>query len=407
LSVFPAAPCQHETLTEPYDRAPPARGKGHISLVLPRHVYVHVPFCARRCVYCDFSIAVRRDVPVDEYVNAVGRELDIRFSGNDPWLVSTLYLGGGTPSRLGGSGVARLLETLGKRISVPDDAEVTLEANPDDVSVDAVRAWRDAGINRLSLGAQSFDDGVLRWMHRTHDAPQIGRAMDAARAAGIDDVSLDLIFSLPESVARSWNADLASALSLEPSHVSLYGLTVEPHTPLGRRRDRGEVAESPEERYEGEFLAAHDALGAAGFEHYEVSNFSRPGKRALHNSAYWTRAAYVGLGPSSHGFDGTERRWNVSAYADWCAKIANAADPVAGREALGRDEVAAERVYLGLRTIDGLALADGEIDRVSAWIEQGWAELEATNRVVLTPLGWLRLDALAADLTLDRSRYYV
>ena len=197
-----------------------------------------------------------------------------------------------------------MLETLTKRIDVAPDAEVTLEANPDDVTAGAARAWRDAGVNRLSLGAQSFDDDVLRWMHRTHDSTQISRAVDAARLAGIDDVSVDLIFSLPESVPRSWHSDLERALALEPTHVSLYGLTVEPHTPLGRWRQRGEVQESPDERYEAEFLMAHDVLTAAGFDHYEVSNFGRPGRRARHNSSYWERTPYAGLGPSSHEFDG-------------------------------------------------------------------------------------------------------
>jgi len=375
--------------------------------VLPRHVYVHVPFCARRCVYCDFAIAVRRDVPVDEYVTAVGRELEIRFSGGAPWHASTLYLGGGTPSRLGADGVSRLLEALARRIHVDAAAEVTLEANPDDVTPDTARAWRAAGINRLSLGAQSFDDDVLAWMHRTHDSLQISRAVDAARRAGIDDVSLDLIFSLPEAVPRSWQSDLEHALALEPQHVSLYGLTVEPHTPLGRWRDRGEVRESPDERYEAEFVMAHEILSDAGFEHYEVSNFAKPGRRARHNSAYWKRVPYVGLGPSAHGFDGNERRWNESAYAEWCRGVGGANDPIAGRETLGPEEESAERVYLGLRTSEGLALEVHEIARVSAWIEQGWARLSGSDRIALTPLGWLRLDALAADLTVDRSRYYV
>ncbi len=383
------------------------RGEGHISPVPPRHVYVHVPFCARRCVYCDFSIAVRRDVPVDEYVTSVERELAIRFAESGPWRASTLYLGGGTPSRLGASGVSRLLETLTKRIDVAPDPEVTLEANPDDVTADAAHAWRDAGVNRLSLGAQSFDDGVLRWMHRTHDSAQISRAVDAARLAGIDDVSVDLIFSLPESVPRSWRSDLERALALEPTHVSLYGLTVEPHTPLGRWRQRGEVQESPDERYETEFLVAHDVLTAAGFDHYEVSNFGRPGHRARHNSSYWERTPYAGLGPSSHEFDGAERRWNHGAYAEWCRRVAEGSDPVAGRETLTPDEESAEQVYLGLRTTNGLDLASHEAARVSAWIHEKWAQLDGTNRIVLTPLGWLRLDALAADLTVGRSRYYV
>ncbi len=235
---------------------------GHISACPLRHVYVHVPFCARRCVYCDFSIAVRRDVPVDDYVSAIARELEIRFAGEEHWAVSTLYLGGGTPSRLGADGVSRLLDALAKRIEVEPGGEVTLEANPDDVSVEAARAWRDAGINRLSIGAQSFDDRVLAWMHRTHDAAQIGRAVDAARSAGIEDLSIDLIFSLPENVQRSWSTDLDRALAVEPTHVSLYGLTIEPHTPLGRWKERGELDASPDEQYEAEFLGG--ARGARG-----------------------------------------------------------------------------------------------------------------------------------------------
>jgi len=358
-------------------------------------------------VYCDFSIAVRRDVPADEYVSAVARELEIRFAGTERWAVSTLYLGGGTPSRLGAAGLSRLLDVLAKRIEVEPGGEVTLEANPDDVSVDAARAWREAGVNRLSIGAQSFDDRVLTWMHRTHDAAQIGRAVDAARDAGIEDLSLDLIFSLPDNVRRSWLTDLERALAMEPTHVSLYGLTIEPHTPLGRWRERGEVSASPDEQYEAEFLLAHDALTDAGFEHYEVSNFARPGRRARHNSAYWTRVPYVGLGPSSHGFDGAERRWNEAAYVEWLRRIAAGTDPVAGSELLTAEEVAAERAYLGLRTNEGLSLAYDELARVSPWIDQGWAALHDGKRVVLTPRGWLRLDALAADLTVERSRYYV
>jgi oxygen-independent coproporphyrinogen III oxidase len=375
--------------------------------VAPQHVYVHVPFCARRCVYCDFSIAVRRDVPVDEYVSAAARELEIRFASADRWSVSTLYLGGGTPSRLGAAGVSRLLDALAKRIEVEPDGEVTLEANPDDVSVDAARAWRDAGVNRLSIGAQSFDDRVLAWMHRTHDAAQIGRAVDAARHAGIEDLSIDLIFSLPDNVERSWPTDLERALAVEPTHVSLYGLTIEPHTPLGRWKERGELDASPDEQYETEFLMAHETLSDAGFEHYEVSNFARPGRRARHNSAYWTRVPYLGLGPSAHGFDGAERRWNEAAYVEWQRQIDRGSDPLAGRELLTAGAAADERAYLGLRTNGGLILTNDEVERVSPWIDQGWAALQGGNRVVLTPQGWLRLDALAADLTVERSRYYV
>lgn len=372
--------------------------------VHPSHLYLHVPFCARRCVYCDFAIAVRRQVPVDEYVSAVRRELDLRFPADEAWPVETLYFGGGTPSRLGGEGVARLLESVRERVSLAPDAEVTLEANPEDVTVDAVRAWRAAGVNRLSLGAQSFADSVLQWMHRKHDAATIASAVDAARSGAIDDVSLDLIFALPNEVERSWPADVSAALALEPTHLSLYGLTTEPGTPLGRWRDRGLVSEAPDESYEREFLHAHDALGAAGFEHYEVSNFSQPGRRARHNSSYWQGSAYVGAGPGAHEYDGAERRWNVDGYVEWVRLLEACQDPKAGGELLDDENRAAERVYLGLRTSDGLRLTGAELVRVQTWVDAGWGVVTPDGRFALTAQGWLRLDSLAADLTLVRSR---
>jgi oxygen-independent coproporphyrinogen-3 oxidase len=371
----------------------------------PRHVYVHVPFCARRCSYCDFSIAVRRVVPVDEYVAAVDRELALRYPGDVPWAVDTLYFGGGTPSRLGGEGVARLIDVFRRRIDFLGGEEITIEANPEDVTAETARAWRAAGVNRLSLGSQSFDDAILEWMHRTHDAGAISRAVDAARNAGIDNLSLDLIFALPERTRRSWEQDVARALELEPSHLSLYGLTIEPHTPLGRWHGRGDVAEAPEERYEAEFLHAHDAVTAAGLEHYEVSNFGRAGLRSRHNASYWSGAPYAGLGPSAHEFDGAVRRWNVAPYAEWLSRLGAGDDPMAEREKLTDANRAAEGVYLGLRTSDGLSLSAFELDHVRSWIDAGWAVLRDRSRLVLSPLGWLRLDALAADLTLLRSRY--
>jgi oxygen-independent coproporphyrinogen III oxidase len=366
-------------------------------------VYVHVPFCARRCAYCDFSIAVRHAVPVDEFIRGVERELAIRFADARPWAVDTLYLGGGTPSRLGGEGVARLVDTLRSHFEVAPAAEVTLEANPEDLTEDAAKRWRAAGVNRVSLGAQSFDDRVLTWMHRSHDAAAITRAVDVARSAGFDNLSLDLIFSLPESLERSWERDVDCALALEPQHLSLYGLTIEPHTPLGRWRARGDVTESPDERYELEFLHASQTLSAAGFGHYEVSNFARPGRRARHNSAYWTHVPYAGLGPSAHEFDGTRRRWNTAPYADWARRVLGGSDPAEGSELLSPDERTAEAVYLGLRTSDGLLLQEGEVEHVARWIEAGWGQVDAARRLRLSPAGWLRLDALAADLTLVRS----
>ena len=372
------------------------------------HIYAHVPFCGRRCSYCDFAIAVRKSVPVDRYVENILRELVSRGGGDFSTGIGTIYLGGGTPSKLGGEGITALLHGIREFAGVDKFStgmrEVTVEANPEDISVDVVRAWRTAGVNRVSLGVQSFDPRVLSWMHRGHSPEEAEAAVQTIREGGIDEISLDLIFAIPEQVGASRLAeDLDRAVALEPTHLSVYGLTVEPRTPLGRWTARGAVEEAPEERYATEFLLAHDRLSAAGFEHYEVSSYARPGHRAIHNAAYWSGVPYLGLGPSAHGFDGRVRRWNTSAYAEWTTQVEQGIDPLAGEETIGPDERLAEAVYLGLRTIDGLTIRPADRTTIGPWIDAGWGRQEG-DRLVLTPDGWLRIDALAAALTSVRSR---
>jgi oxygen-independent coproporphyrinogen-3 oxidase len=395
--------------------------------VTARHVYVHVPFCRRRCTYCDFSIAVRREPPVAEYLTALAAEWARVQGATTPY---TLYLGGGTPSLLGGDGVAALATGLGIAGEI---AEFTIEANPDDVTPDAAAAWRRAGVNRLSLGAQSFDDGVLAWMHRTHDAAAIGAAVAAARRAGFANLSVDLIFALPPELGRRLDDDLDRLLALRPDHVSLYGLTVEDHTPLGRRAARGELRAAQDTQYEDEYLGLVGRLTADGFRCYEVSSAARPGREAVHNRAYWLLAPYLGIGPSAHSFDGTSRRWNEPAYARWRARLARGESPVAGHEFLAPEQQRLEAFYLGLRTAEGVPLPEPVPPRlagaVAGWVEAGWAEVERTGgqangrtggqangrtggqadrrtgpsagpvmRLRLTPRGWLRLDELAASV---------
>ncbi len=373
---------------------------GHHHLTpCPPHVYVHVPFCARRCSYCDFSIAVRRQVPVSRFIDAIKAELVTRGIGPSEGVLGSVYLGGGTPSKLG-AGVAditNLISTVSQK-PLAELGEVTVEANPEDVSPDVVRAWLDGGVNRVSLGVQSFDEAVLEWMHRTHTVPQVAEAVRILNGEGIPRISLDLIFALPGTLRRDWTRDLETAVSLEPCHLSVYGLTVEPHTPLGRWTDRGRVAGASEERFETEFLEANWRLSAAGFLHYEVSNYARPGEHSRHNSAYWSGAHYLGVGPSAHGFDGETRRWNAREYVRWLELVEGGADPMEGDETLWPAEVAAERVYLGLRTTEGLLASEEEFQTAAPWVEAGWARRER-DRLVLTPLGWLRMDTLATNLT--------
>ena len=371
-----------------------------------QHCYVHVPFCARRCSYCDFAIAVRRIVPVAEYTGALAREWEIRGLSASTRELQTLYFGGGTPSLLGTTGIADLMQWFRSVVCISDNAEITLEANPEDITPQSVAAWKSAGINRLSIGVQSFDDNVLKWMHRVHDAAAASQAAGTARDGGIEAFSVDLIFALPEALHRNWERDLDCTLGLNADHVSLYGLTIEPRTPLGKWQARGEVIDAPEDQYAEEFLLAHERLAANGYEHYEVSNFARPGKRALHNSAYWNGVPYIGLGPAAHGFDGLTRRGNVAPYQGWVGKVADRCDPVADTELLSAENRVTEAIYLGLRTADGLETTPADEVLVSRWIQAGWLQrLDSTqtSRVRCTPAGWLRLDRLAADLAALRS----
>jgi len=308
-----------------------------------------------------------------------------------------LYLGGGTPSLLPIDALTRLLEQLGP-LRDPD-CEITLEANPEDVTDASVRAWRSAGVNRVSLGAQSFDDNVLQWMHRSHDAARIGDAVRTLRSAGIENISLDLIFALPEELERDWGRDLEMAISLLPSHISLYGLTVEPRTPLDRWISRGATKLPADDRYAEEYLAANRRLMADGYQFYEVSNAARAGFRSRHNSAYWSGRSYLGLGPAAHSFNGQARRWNLSAWEAYRRAIAEGRSAVESEEVLTEDQQRLEAIYLGLRAIEGVPLTvlDRPGPSLTDFIARGWVVDEGA-RLRCTPEGWLRLDELVAKL---------
>jgi oxygen-independent coproporphyrinogen-3 oxidase len=370
-----------------------------------RHVYVHVPFCRRRCSYCDFAIAVRREIPADRYVRAVLREHDVRRA-REPWddaPLETLYLGGGTPSLLPPARLAEVARRLvgAEGVASSGDVEITLEANPDDVTAVSAAAWVEAGVNRVSLGVQSFDAAVLEWMHRTHQAGASREAVRLLRQAGVASVSLDLIFALPQALQPDLRSELEQALELEPEHLSLYGLTVEARTPLARWISRGATVAAGDERYAEEFLLADAQLTAAGLEHYEVSNYARAGQRSRHNSAYWTGRPYVGLGPSAHSFRAGERAWNVRHWAAYEHAVEQDGSAVAERERLDEQQRRLEQLYLGLRTSEGVAadsLDPSAAPELEAAAGEGWL-LTGGGKIRLTPRGWLKLDAVTTRLT--------
>jgi oxygen-independent coproporphyrinogen-3 oxidase len=232
-------------------------------------------------------------------------------------------------------------------------------------------------------------------MHRSHRADQVAPAVAMLRDAGFDNISIDLIYALPESLARDWARDLDTTLALEPEHLSLYGLTVEPQTPLGKWTARGESVPTPDERYAADFLLADGTLRAAGFEHYEVSNYSRPGRHSRHNSTYWTGANYLGLGPSAHSLLGGVRSWNVREWAEYETKSRTGESVVAGSEQVDEGGRRIESLYLGLRTSRGIPAAQLPARAREDWVGAGWAVREG-EQLRLTPEGWLRLDALVA-----------
>ena len=374
-------------------------------------VYVHAPFCVRRCVYCDFAVTVRATGDPQGWAEALAAELaHVEREGLfrlAPRL-ETLYVGGGTPSLLGPSAMSALRELLGRERLGGPSLEWTAEANPESFGVQLGAAWREAGVNRLSMGVQSFHEPTLRWMGRLHGPEGAQAAVRAARACGLDNLSVDLIFGLPARLGRSWREDLDRALALDIPHVSLYGLSVEAATPLGRAVAEGREPPLDEERYREEFLEAAERLTAAGYEHYEVSSFARPGHASRHNEAYWDGRPYLGLGNGAHSYAHPLRRWNVRDWAEYRTRLQSGATPEEGRERLDEEAVALERIWLGLRTSRGLAtegMGEEALALVAAWEREGLASRGA-GRVRLTANGWLALDGLAVELERAGSRVY-
>lgn len=370
----------------------------------PRSLYIHVPFCVRRCSYCDFAVQATREPPVGAWLEAVTAELRLQADAAGwalPLTLDTIYVGGGTPSLLGGEGMealARGLRPLARWDR--EGVEFTAEANPESFTTAVAAGWRAAGVNRISLGAQTFHEPALRWMGRMHGPAGPGEALRVARAAGFHNVSIDLIFGLPARLGRSWSDDLERVLQLAPEHVSLYGLTAESATPLGRWVGEGREVLTDEDRYADEYLEAHERLTGAGYEDYEVSNFARPGYASRHNQVYWEGAPYAALGPGAHGFDPPLRRWNLRDWDAYREAVARGLLPIDGEEAVSDDEAALERIWLGLRTTRGLslgAMSEVQRDLAALWVQRGWAE-EGSGLLRLTAEGWLLLDRLAVDL---------
>ena len=352
-------------------------------------IYVHIPFCGSRCVYCGFysttCLAERQ-----RYVDALCREMLLRPVTAS---VDTVYLGGGTPSQLTGGQLRQLFTSIYNMYDVKPGAEITMECNPDDVTDAFSDLIGELPVNRVSMGAQTFDDRRLRFLRRRHDASQVVEAVGRLRRAGIDNLSIDLMYGFPGETIEQWHADIDAALMLGIEHLSAYSLTYEEGTPLYDMLREGRVEEIDEELSRQMYYDLKDRLEASGFEHYEISNFARrtPGRRSLrsrHNSGYWDHSPYLGLGAGAHSYEGRHRQWNVADLSEYITSIGEGRVPAAG-EQLDDDTYYNETVMTRLRTSEGICLEQLPTDYRSVCLRQARRYID--GRLLALDDGWLRL----------------
>lgn len=377
-------------------------------------LYFHIPFCEKKCLYCDFY-SLETATGWDDFLPALVREIAASGDTGRREPVETLFFGGGTPSLLSVSQLEKILNAVRATFTISPNAEITLEANPGTVEIEKLRGYRALGVNRLSLGIQSFREEDLRFLTRIHDREQAHAAIRNARAAGFENLSLDLIYSLPEQTPAQWDETLRTALEHHPEHLSAYGLIVEDQTPLARLVAEGLVAPATAETEARLYEITMASLEQAGYEHYEVSNYARPGFRCRHNLAYWSHKNYLGFGPSAHSFwhsdDWKEARrwWNIANLRTYCERLNEGKPPVAAGERLAGADLINERIFLGLRS-DGLrihsleedfrfAFRKRQRDLVRALTSEGLAVLES-GTLRLTPRGYLLCDEIGERLLL-------
>jgi oxygen-independent coproporphyrinogen-3 oxidase len=372
-------------------------------------IYIHVPFCKQACNYCNFHFSTNLALQND-FTVALLKEIELRRTYLSQETVETIYFGGGTPSLLSVSAIRDILDSIYRNFSISPGPEISLESNPDDMDPVRLAAWKDAGINRLSIGVQSFYEDDLIWMNRAHDARQAEMAVEQASSAGFSNFSLDLIYGLPELTNEKWHENLRKAISLNPAHISCYALTVEPKTALFNMIQMKKTADVQPEKQADQFLIAIQELEASGFEHYEISSFAKPGRRSRHNSAYWQSKKYLGLGPAAHSFNGTGRQWNIANNVLYIKALMEGQLKMESENLLPRD-LLNEYIMTSLRTIEGLDLqkvSDQFGNEKSLSLENSAKKYIQSKKIerkkeklILTNSGKLFADGIAASLFFD------
>jgi oxygen-independent coproporphyrinogen III oxidase len=368
-------------------------------------IYLHIPFCKQACTYCNFHFSTSLRYK-DELVKALAIEASREKEYLAGEALDTIYFGGGTPSILEIGDLELLLTTIRKDYSITPGVEITLEANPDDISAEKLRAWRDLGINRLSIGVQSFFEEELRWMNRAHNAEQAINNLELARKE-FDNITIDLIYGSPLLTDEMWKQNVETAIEMDIPHLSCYALTVEEKTPLHKLINTSKAADVDNDKQARQFLLLMEWLREKGYEHYEVSNFAKPGFRSRHNSSYWKGQKYLGLGPSAHSYNGSERRWNLANNNVYLKSI-NEGTSQRELELLTPAQKLNEFVMISLRTMEGIDLDQlqeqfgvDERRRIETEVEK-YVKHQLVQYdhpfVRLTDEGMLRADGIASEL---------
>ncbi|GAB3756029.1 radical SAM family heme chaperone HemW [Spirosoma pomorum] len=366
------------------------------------HLYLHIPFCRQACHYCDFHFSTNLSQK-SALVDALCAEMALQQDYLPGKTLETIYFGGGTPSLLTESELERLFETIHTHFTVSPTAEITLEANPDDLNDKATVGRPAEGrsklatlrqyVNRLSIGIQTFDEETLRWMNRAHTATEAETCVWQAREAGFENMSVDLIYGIPNRSSERWSADLYNVLALDVPHLSAYALTIEPDTAFGRWQQKGKLQPADENLAAEQFEELVKALTDHGYEHYEISNFAKPGHYARHNTAYWQRKPYLGIGPSAHSYNGTSRQYNIANNARYVAAIQQGQLPVTVEQLTTADQVN-EYLLTGLRTKWGCSLTE-----LTALLGADFAKQQARDLAEVYDAGWLMRDKDQLRLT--------
>jgi oxygen-independent coproporphyrinogen-3 oxidase len=376
------------------------------SITIVAGIYLHIPFCKQACNYCNFHFTTSLRYKPD-LVAALSEEIQLQKDFLGGATVNTIYFGGGTPSLLSKEEYNLILNTIKRTFPVSADAEITLEANPDDINKEVLQRWKEAGINRLSIGIQSFFEDELRWMNRAHNAQQAYQCIEQSLAAGFNNFSIDLIYGSPLLTDERWQQNVEKAISYGIPHLSCYALTVEEKTPLHKLISTNKKQDVENDQQARQFLLLMQWLKAAGYEHYEVSNFAKTGCRSKHNSSYWKGTPYLGLGPSAHSYNGSTRFWNIANNNQYIRSIKEGMVPNE-KEILTEEQKLNEYIMISLRTMEGIDL--DVINRIwgfetvaaiekglKPYIDKGLVQ-QNQQAVQLTQNGMLMADGIAADL---------